>query len=50
MFGYYPEAKKAIGICPLGDQPLFKVLFLAEDQQVKWRRGHCYESATLVQW
>ena len=42
MFGYYPEVEKSIAICPLGNQPRLKAMFLAADLKVKWRRGHRY--------
>ena len=42
MFGYYPKVKKLIAICPLGDQPRLKVIFLVTDLKVKWRRSHRY--------
>ena len=35
MFGYYPKVKKLIAICPLGNQPRLKTMFLTADLKVK---------------
>ena len=34
MFGYYPEVKKSIAICPLGNQRCLKAMFLVADLKV----------------
>ena len=35
MFGYYPEVKKLIATCPLGNQSRLKAMFLVADLKIK---------------
>ena len=42
VFYYYPEVEQLIAICPLGDQPRPKAMFLAADLKAKWSRGYRY--------
>jgi hypothetical protein len=42
MFGYYPEIKKSITVCPLESEAWLQAIFSAHDLTVTWKRGQRY--------